>query len=136
MSVTKLNHMSAEMQKQLQFEIGYWRQLLGFMMEENIHHKNSLSMLLKGNLHESLLEEIDSFHSRFIREDNVIRFLRNNIAELDMLSSSENFKGGLLPDDVQKEIKILRKNMTNSSKDFCDLKNEFSNFLLENIFYP
>ena len=128
--------MSSQMLKQLLYEIGYWRQLSGFMMEENIHHKNSLSLLLKDNLYESLLDEIDFFHSRFIREDNVIRFLRNNIAELDTLLAGENLTDCLLPDKIQKEIKSLRKNMNNSAADFCVLKNDFNTFLSENIFYP
>ena len=119
--------------KQLQYEADTWKRLLGFFMEENIHLKNRLSEVLKNNFDKKLLEEVENFQSRFMKEDNLIGLLRNNVAEFDKLLLRESFEDGQLKKEVVRRVKTLRKNIENAEVEFSKLKKEFNNYLSENI---
>jgi regulator of replication initiation timing len=119
--------------KQLQYETDTWKRVLGFMMEENIHLKNRLSEILKDKFDGNLLEEVESFQSSFIKEDEMIGLLRNNVAELDKLLVREIFEDGTIVKKVDTKLKKLRHNMANAEKQFSKLKSDFNNYLSENI---
>lgn len=119
--------------KQLQYEVDTWKRLLGFMMEENIHLKNRLSEVLKYNFDNNLLEEVDGFQSRFIKGDELVSLLRNDVAELDKLLVREVFEDGRIVKQVDKKLKTLRNNIKNAEKEFGKLKTEFNSYLSENI---
>jgi regulator of replication initiation timing len=119
--------------KQLQYETDTWKRLLGFMMEENIHLKNRLSEVLKDKFDKNLLERVEGFQSNFIREDEMISLLRNDVAELDKLLVREIFEDGTIIKKVDSKLKHLRNNIKNAEKEFSRLKLEFNNYLSENI---
>lgn len=119
--------------KQLQYEVDTWKRLLGFMMEENIHLKNRLSEVLKYKFDNNLLEEVDGFQSRFIKGDELVSLLRNDVAELDKLLVREVFEDGRIVKQVDKKLKTLRNNIRNAEKEFGKLKTEFNSYLSENI---
>ena len=76
--------------KQLQFESDTWKRLLVFMMDENIHLKNRLSEVLKDQFDKNLLVEVEGFQNNFIKEDELIGLMRNDVAELDKLFSERD----------------------------------------------
>ncbi len=119
--------------KQLQYEAETWKRLLGFMVDENIHLKNRLSEILKDRFDKNLLDEVESFQSRFVKEDEMIGLLRNEVAELDKLLAREIFEDGSLIHKVDKKLKTLRSNISNAEKQFGKLKTEFNSYLSENI---
>jgi regulator of replication initiation timing len=119
--------------KQLQYEADTWKRLLGFMMEENIHLKNRVSQILKDRFDENLLEEVESFQSSFVKEDEMISFLRNDVAELDKLLQREVFEDGMIIKNVESKLKKIRHNIKNAEKQFGKLKANFNNYLSENI---
>lgn len=119
--------------KQLQYEINSWKRLLDFIMDENIHLKNRLSEILKERFDKYLLEEVDGFQSRFIRADNLIALLRNEITEVDKLLRHEMFKEGNLLKNAEIKVKRLHKNINNAEKQFSRLKSDFHRFLSHNI---
>lgn len=119
--------------KQLQYEADTWKRLLGFMIDENIHLKNRLSEILKDGFDNNLLDEVESFQSRFVNEDQMIGLLRNEVAELDKLLVREAFEDGSIIKQVDKKLKKLRDNIQNAEKQFGKLKSEFNSYLSENI---
>jgi len=119
--------------KQLQYEINSWKRLLDFIMDENIHLKNRLSEILKDRFDKYLLEEVDGFQSRFIRADNLVALLRNEITEVDKLLRHEMFKEGNLLKNAEIKVKRLHKNINNAEKQFNRIKSDFHRFLSHNI---
>lgn len=119
--------------KQLQYETDTWKRLLCFMQEENVHLKNRLSEVLKDRFNKNLLEEVESFQSSFIKEDEVIVFLRNEVAEIDGVLAKEKFADGKINKTIDKRIYQLRNNLANTEKRFGKIKMSFNNYLSENI---
>ena len=119
--------------KQLQYETETWKRLLGFMTDENIHLKNRLSEILKTNFDHSLLEEVETFHSNFIKEDERISLLKNEVTELDKLLVREIFEDGTIIRKVGSKLKRVRNNIKNAEVQFNRLKLDFNNYLSENI---
>jgi hypothetical protein len=119
--------------KQLQYESDTWKRMLGFMMDENIHLKNRLSEVLKENFDNKLLEDVEHFQSRFVKEDELIGLLRNEVAELDKFLDDGIFNDGIIIKKVDKKLKNLRQNIITAELDFGNLKLAFNNYLSEKI---
>jgi regulator of replication initiation timing len=119
--------------KQLQYESDTWKRVLGFMMEENIYLKNRLSEILKDKFDKKLLEQVEGFQSSFVKEDEMIGLLRNEVAELDKLLVREIFEDGTIIKKVDAKLKHMRHNIKNAEKEFSRLKSDFNNYLSENI---
>jgi hypothetical protein len=119
--------------KQLQYESDTWKRLLGFMMEENSYLKNRISEILKDKFNKNLLEKLEYFQSRLVKEDGLIGLLRNDVAELDKLLEREIVENGKIIKEIDKTLKRLRNNIIVIEKQFGKLKLEFNSFLLENI---
>jgi regulator of replication initiation timing len=119
--------------KQLQYESDGWKRLLGFMMEETVHLKNRLSEVLKDKFDNNLLEEAEGFQSNFIKEDELVGLLRNEVAELDKLLLREIFEDGKIAYEIEKKMSRLRNNIIVAENQFGKLKKEFNSYLSENI---
>jgi len=120
--------------RQLKYEADTWKRLLGFVMEENIHLKNRLSEVLKENFDKNLLNDVEDFYSGFIREDELIVLLRNDIAELDSLLTREVFEDGITLKQVERKVKKLRHGVKAAEEHFGKLKSAFNSYLSENIY--
>lgn len=119
--------------KQLQHESDSWKRLLAFIMDENIHLKNRLTEVLKDKFNKNLLDDLEYFHNNFIREDEMIRLMRNDIVELDELLVKEIFEDGKIIKQVERKLHKLHNDLENIQKQFGKLKFEFNNYLSENI---
>lgn len=119
--------------RQLQYETDTWKRLLGFLMDENVHLKNRLAEILKDNFNKTLLEEVDNFQGRFVKEDDLISLLRHDLAEIDTLLLREIFEDGILSREVRVKMNKLRHNMVNAERQFSRLKLEFNSYLSENM---
>ena len=119
--------------KQLQYESDTWKRLLGFLMDENIHLKNRLSDVLNEEFDKDLLLEIEDFQMNFIKEDQLIGLLRNDVAGIDKLFEKEIFEDGKTLNEIDRKLKNLRNNIEYAEKEFRRLKLEFNNYLSENI---
>lgn len=117
--------------KQLQFESDIWKRLLGFIMDENVHMKNRISEILKNGFNKNLLDEVERFQSRFIKEDELIGLLRNEVAEFDKLLVKEIFKDGKIKEDINRRLKKLSNNIIITERQFGKLQTEFSHYLSE-----
>jgi len=119
--------------KQLQHESDTWKRELGFMMDENVRLKNRLAEILRTEFDNDLLEDIENFQNRFIREDEVISLLRKDIAKLDKLLVREIFEDGQIIDNVNRMLKEIRRNIGIAESQFGKLKLEFNSYLFENL---
>ena len=119
--------------KQLLYESETWKRLFGFMLEENVHLKNRLSEILKNGFDKNLLEDIEDFQNRIIKEDVRIGLLRNEVVELEKLQTREIFEDGQILKVINTKIRKLRNNIMNAEEQFSKLKIEFNSYLLENI---
>lgn len=119
--------------KQLQFEADTGKRLLAFMMEENIRMKNRISEILKADFDKNLLDELENFHTRFIKEDELISLMRNDAAEMDKLLLREIFEDGKIIREVKRKLKRLSDNLLDAERKFGKLKAEFNSYLSENI---
>ena len=95
--------------------------------------KNRLSEILKDKFDSYLLEEVDGFQTRFIRKDNLVEVLRNEVMELDETPVAEIFKDERIFKKITAKIKRLHKNISNTEKQFSKLKSDFHKFLSTNI---
>jgi hypothetical protein len=119
--------------KQLQYETETWKRILGFMTDENIHHKNRLSEILMNNFDNNLLEEVEIFHAHFIKEDEKISFLKEEVNILDKLLVREIFEDGKIIRQVDMKLRRMRKHIRNAEAQFTKLKTDFNNYLSEHI---
>ena len=119
--------------KQLQYETNTWKRLLCFIQEENVYLKNRLAEVLKDKFNVSLLEDVERFQSSFIKEDELIGFLRNEVSEIDGELVKEIFEDGKLNKGIYKRIHQLRNNLSNTEKRFSRIKMSFNNYLSENM---
>lgn len=119
--------------KQLQFEVNYLKRLLEFIVDENIHLKNRISEILSEKFDTFLLEEVDNFQSRLIKEDHLIILLNNEITEINALLATELNKDGAVMKNIEIKLKRLHRNMRIAEKQFGKLKTAFHRFLSKNI---
>jgi hypothetical protein len=119
--------------KQLQYETDSWKRILDFMMDENIHLKNRLSAILNDKFDTNLLEAVERFYSIFVKQDDLIRLLRNNLAELDQLLTTGKFYDEEILDEIEFKFSNLRNNIDYAERQFAKLKLEFNSYLSENI---
>jgi hypothetical protein len=103
------------------------------MTDENIHLKNRISEILSDRFDKYLLEEVDCFQSSFIREDNLITLLRNEITEVGSLLEKQVYNESALLKKAETKLKRLQRNMHVTEKQFEKLKLKFHRFLSKNI---
>ena len=130
----KHNRMSQAKVEQIQYEIDTWKRLLTFMMDENIWLKNRLVEILKKELGRTNLTSIEAFHNSFIREDDMISVLRNDISEFSKLFKPEQIvKESTLLAEADNKLENIRRHVSLLEKDFSRLKLDFNKYLLQHI---
>lgn len=118
---------------QLQVEVNTWKRLLNFFSDENVCLKNRLAEILKNGFDRKLLEELENFQTKFIKQDEMITFLRNDIAELNKLLLNEKLGTGVNENTIDRKLEHLRKNIANSEGRFFQLQRNFNSYILENM---
>jgi hypothetical protein len=116
--------------KQLQFECNTWKRMLSFMMEENVYLKNRLSEILADAGTSERLVEIEDFQSRFLRSDELIRILRNDVAELEQFISDQKEDAVSENPQIHSKLSCIRLNIPLVQRQEERMKAEFNNFLL------
>lgn len=118
--------------EQLQFESDTWKRLLGCMVDENVRLKMRLSEVLKDKFNQNLLEDAENFQSRFLKEDELIALLRNDMAELEKVLKRETAEEAVIK-EVYKKLKVIKENIKTAEKHLSTLQLEFNNYIAENI---
>lgn len=120
--------------RQLEYESDTWKRLMSFMVDENIHLKNRLSEVLKYKIDKQVLEDVENFHTRLIKQDEFTHLLRNEIFEFDKLLTREIFEDGKLKNEVTQKSKNLRNHIKNVEELFGKLKFDLNQFLAELLY--
>lgn len=81
--------------EQARNECEAWKRLLCIIQEENVRLKTRLSEILEYDVKVEALEKIESFQSRFMKADTIIRLLRNEVADLDRLLKRKMLESGI-----------------------------------------
>lgn len=115
--------------KQLQVEQDTWKQLLGYMMEENIHLKNRITEILKYKPNRILLDDVENFQSHFIMEDEMISILRNDLANIEKLFVEAGDGNQKMVEQINDRLQRLRENIMLAEAQFNSLKIEFDKYL-------
>lgn len=120
--------------EQIQYEIDTWKRLLTFMMDENIWLKNRLIEILKRELDKTNLTIIEAFHNNFVREDDMISVLRNDISEFSKHFKTEQ----IIPEstilaEADSKLENIRRHVSLLEKDFSQLKLDFNKYLLQHV---
>ena len=80
--------------EQLVFESDTWKRNLAFMTEENIRLKSRLSEILQKKMDKTLLPRAEEFHNSFLKHDDLIKVLRNDISGFDKYLPENCLKTG------------------------------------------
>ncbi len=119
--------------EQLKIEVDTWKRFIDFFREENVHLKNRLSNILKNKFDITLLEQMENFQSKFIKHDELIIFLKKDIAQLDKLLIIERSNENKSNDFLDHKFNKFRNNLVNSEKQFYQLQIDFNGYLAENM---
>ncbi len=119
--------------KQLKHETSTWKRVLHFMQEENIHLKNRLSDVLNDSFDKKMLADVEVFQNNFIKEDELIGLLKNELAEIENSLQQNIFIEGKIENSIEGKIKRLRVSIENAERAFTKVNNDFNNYLSENL---
>ena len=114
--------------RQLQFECDTWKRMLSFMVDENIHLKNRLSEILSDQQQNQLLNEIEDYQTRFLKIDELIRILRNDVAELEQ--SIKEKQDTTDNPSINNKLSRIRLNIPLVERQLERMKMDFNSFLL------
>ena len=118
--------------KQFQYESDAWRRMLAFLLQENAILKTRLAELVNENIvSDGFLEMAEQYQNNFIRNDQIINFVRSDIAELDKLLTRNSNENGLIIKAIARKQKKLRIELTTLETTFNDIKIQFNNYLTE-----
>lgn len=119
--------------QQWQIETQTWKRVVDFFREENIHSKNRLSDILKDGFDRKLLGDLEDFQNKFVKHDEIMGLLRNEIAELDKILLHGNIHDGISPATIERKLDNLRYNLADSESRFCELQLNFNKYIAEKI---
>ncbi len=131
----KLRDMSAKLD-QYQHENMTWVRSLEFFKQENAHLKDRLTAVVDKTSDKYFLAQAEHFQNQFIIKDEFIDELKHDINEQSR-SIRDYSKKVLINGSADSFTAVqekLRDQMQYLEKDFRDLKNEFNNYLTEQIF--
>ncbi len=121
---------------QYQIEIEGWKRIITFIKDENVHLKNLLSGVVKDLDTDDivLLERIEYFQNKFLDEDEIIKYLRDDISEQDKALIKDIYEDRLSLKTLEHQQIKLRKRLEISEQKFNTLKFEFNNYLGKNLY--
>lgn len=118
---------------QLEHECNTLRRLLLFLKEENIVLKNRLSEILKDSFDKNLLEQAELFHNDFIRKDERIHLLRNDLAGLDNLLTKTINNDEIASVEIDARLRELRSNINIAENQFIKMQSGFNKYFYDKI---
>jgi hypothetical protein len=118
---------------QLKHECNTLRRLLLFLREENIVLKNRLSEILKDSFDKNLLEQAELFHNDFIRKDERIHLLRNDLAALDNLLAKIINSEKNASVEIDARLRELRNNTNIAENQFIKMQSDFNKYFYDKM---
>jgi hypothetical protein len=112
--------------RQIQFECDTWKRMLTFMADENIHLKNHVAEIVAEERNRQMLSEIEDYQSGFVKIDELIRILRNDVAELGQFIKEDDLDN----QKVNNKLSRIRLNIPFIERQVDRMKMSFNSFLL------
>lgn len=133
MRIQNSDYMTKLRAEQFKTESNSWKRSLAFIVEENVRLKNRLADLLKSKSERLMLESAENYQSRFIKTDELISLLRNEVVEFDKMLSTETGWNEKMLTLFEVKLNRIRGNVLLAENDFGKLKAGFNSYFSENI---
>lgn len=115
---------------QFQHESDAWKRKLESWLLENAYLKIRLAELLsQDHVDMKFLDAAESYLNGFVRKDEIIYLLRNDIARFDRLLKAEGHNDKGLAKTIEQKNKMMRRELQKLDSTFNDVKMQFDNFL-------
>ena len=132
MKSTASPHLFSFKKRLVQQESNTWKRSVTFMIDETIYLKSRLPELLQRPVADQALLSIESFQTRFLRQDLLIDILKHDIAEIEEIISRDIFNGdNVAIESLDSRMSHMRKLMTDAEQHFYTLKQEFNKYISE-----
>ena len=109
------------------------KRLLDFIREENIHLKYLVTVLLRNGFKGKSLEEVEEYYNKFLKADQLIEVLRDEIIDFDGMLKKEQLLDGRPLSNLYKIFSQIKRNIESARKEFAKLKNQFNTYALEKL---
>jgi hypothetical protein len=109
-------------------EVDTWLRTLAYLQQENIYLKNRVADLLRYDINDIFLEDMDCFQTMFLDKDAALSIMRHDVSELaDKLDkrSDNGFKVNLIKEEQ------LRRDMEKMEAEFSRLKTDFNKYVFD-----
>ena len=97
-----------------------------------VYLKNCLAENLKNGIDKDALDSFEDFQSRFVKEDERIALIRNEIAEIAKYHSENAGPYVATQTETHKKLNNLRCNIHDIQMEFGNLKTAFYSYLTKN----
>ena len=109
------------------------RRTLAFLIEEDIILKAGISEILK-NMNptaEDILKKLEHFHNRLLKENDTVRTLRAEVADMDKQLDRYFCIDKDLSDSIRQQQHLFRKKIKIVELEFLKLKFDFNEYVEE-----
>ena len=120
---------------QYENEAAMWTRSLEFSKQENNHLRNRLTEVVDKTSNKYFLAQAEHFQNQFIIKDEFMDELRHDINEQVIRLKDRRHKNEVntLGQDLSEPQNNLREQMHYLEKDFTSLRNEFHQYLTQQI---
>jgi len=118
------------MTKYFEYEIESCKRILNFISNENIYLKERLTEILKEKFDDALLQDLEHFYELFLKKDELINFLRNEVAELEKII--EDLSANIYV--TINKLETADNNIQVAEKHFHKLRKDFTSYIAKNIY--
>lgn len=105
------------------YEILSWLRMLDYQQQEIIDMKTRIAEVIKGNVGQKILDQLEEFQNTFLTKDTVIAFFRRDILRLN----DEMKITAQIPDSVY----VIREDIPKMEQEFNNLKKSFNECIEE-----
>lgn len=107
-----------------------WVRTLDYIQQENVFLKNCIADIIKNDIRQDMLEQVEYFQNQFVNKDAIIALLRYDIANQNRFSEHGFERNGEFT-KLQARQSKLRSDMEKMENEFSKLKFQFNTYLAE-----
>ncbi len=108
-----------------------WQRTLEFLIDEDIILKGRISDILKNmnQTDEGILKRMEHFHNRLLKENDSVRLLRTEVADMEKHLNQNYFVEADSLNNMKNHQRDLRKDLETAESEFQKLKSEFNSYI-------
>lgn len=116
-----------------QYESDTWKRQLDFMSAELLLFQRRIYLAMKAASTEQILRRLESYLERFMRQEQLIKLLRDGIARLEQTRVLPSPSDPTIAQKLDVQLQNLRTDMDRAEILFGRLKQQFNQFLTEEL---